>query len=60
MFAIIYKLDAAPVLLVAGRDKLLQAEELEVNLEVLYEVRLSCIVAVAVDDLVLEVVFIMA
>ena len=57
--AIIYKLDAMPVLLVARRYQFLKAEELEVNLKIFDEVRLSRVIAVAVDDLALEVVAIM-
>ena len=60
MVAIIYQLDALPILLISGRYQFLKAQELEVNLKVLDEVRLSCIVAVAVYYFVLEVLFIMA
>ena len=59
MVAIVYQLDTVPILLISGRYQLLKAQELEVNLKVLDEVGLSCIVAVAVDDLALEVLFIM-
>ena len=56
MFAIIYKLYPSTILPVACRYQFLKAKRVEVNLKVFDEVRLSWVVAVAVDDLVLEVV----
>ena len=60
MVAIVYQLYSSTVFPVACRYQFLKAKLIEVNLKVLYEVRLSWIIAVAVDDLVLEVFFIMA
>lgn len=57
--AVVNELDAAPVLLIACSDEFLKSQCFEINLKVLYEIRLSCVVAVAVDYFVFEVFFIM-
>lgn len=49
-----------PILLITSRYKLLKAKLIEIHLKILDEVRLSCIIAVAVDDFTVEVFFIMA
>ena len=59
MVAIAYQLYSATVFLIASRYQFLQSKLIEINLKVLDEVGLSCIIAVAVDYFVLEVVFIM-
>ena len=56
MVAIVYQLYSSTVFPVACSDKLLQSKLVEVNLKVLYEVGLSCIIAVAVYYFALEVV----
>ena len=52
--AIIYQLQTTTVFPVACSDQLLQVQLIEVNLKILDEIRLSWIVAVAVDDLAVK------
>ena len=60
MVAIIHQLQTSAIFPVSCRYQFLQFQLIEVNLKILDEIRLCWIVAVAVDDLALEVVFIMA
>ena len=59
MFAIKYQLYSSAVFPVACSDELLQSQRIEINLEVLHEVRLSRVIAVAVYYFAIEVFFIM-
>ena len=56
LVAVVNELDTVPILLIASRDKLLQTKELEVNREVLKEIGLSGIVAVAVDNFTIKMI----
>ena len=59
MFAIVYQLYSSTVFPVSCSDKLLKAKLIEVNLKVPDEIRLSCIIAVAVYYFAFEMFFIM-
>ena len=59
MFAIVYQLYSSTVFPVSCSDKLLQSKLIEVNLKIPDEVGLSCIVAVAIDYFVFEVLAVM-
>ena len=56
MFAIVYQLDAMPILLISGRYQFLKAKRIEVNLKIPDEIRLSWIIAAAVYYFVIKVV----
>ena len=59
MFAIVYQLDAMPILLISGRYQFLKAKRIEVNLKIPDEIRLSWIIAVAIYYFAFEMFFIM-
>ena len=60
MVAAVHEFYSSAVFLISCRYQFLKAQELEVHLKILDEVRLRRIIAIAVDYFILEVFFIMA
>lgn len=59
MIAIVYQLYSSTVFNIACSYKLLKAKLIEINLKILDEIRLSSVIAVAIDDFTVKVFFIM-